>query len=438
MIEIKRHPLYHTADRLKRAFALNGFRLLEDTPSELLSAEQANVPVFPLPPELDCEQILLEDGSYALRGELLGSRLHSLAGQSPLSVVTCGRVYDRRDGDYPSRLFLEGVYAVGGVTFRDYAALWQKVAVEAFGLGAGAELRAVGKESYQIVVRLGDGDSEFILGHTGQAGWTARALLGLVGSDTPAWAFVIDVDSVAVYLFSFSGRTELYNPNVSFLKQFDGADPAFGGSFADKAADILRGKGFLEFSGMKLYEADAYRKMNMIQESWDTNNQGVQLRAPLGKMTQIPTVLTPALEEALSANYRSGEADVRLFEIGSFFRPGKDRAAPTQSLFLSIGIYSPEMDKAGFKRWVDSFLTELGVKNHYFIPTDMAIAYDQTDCWLVLDETLNYLGGNFGGISPIAEKNHGIGVHAFMAQLELDPLEKKAAAEYAFVPNELT
>ena len=86
---------------------------------------------------------------------------------------------------------------------------------------------------------------------------------------------------------------------------------------------------------------------------------------------------------------------------------------------------------------IDQFLTELGISNHFFFPTDMAIAYDITDCWLVLDEKLHYLEGNLGGISPIAEKNHGIGIHAFMAQFELEPLEEKASVEYAFVPNEL-
>ena len=99
--------------------------------------------------------------------------------------------------------------------------------------------------------------------------------------------------------------------------------------------------------------------------------------------------------------------------------------------------YSRQVDRISFRKEVDAFLTELGIRNHYFISTTMAIAYDITDCWLVLDEKPNYLGGNFGGVSPIAEKNHGIGTYAFMAQLELQPLEKKTAEEYVFVPNEL-
>ena len=433
MSQIKRHPLYRTADNLKRALALNGFGMLDGAAPELLTTEEANVQVFAMPDDLSCERILLLDGSYALRGELLGSKLHALNGQLPIAAVACGRVYDRRDADYPSRLFLEGIYAVNGLTLQDYTTLWEKVVAEAYGIGASLKLKEVGKDTYQLVLTS---DEEFVFGYTGKAGWTARAMLGLAASDTPVWAFAINVDDVAIHDFGLADRAALYNAQVSFLKQFGGAEPAFGTSFADKAANILRKRGFLEFSGSKIYEADAYRKMNMIQESWDDNNQGVALKEPLGSKAVLPTVLTPGLEEALAKNWQAGEKEVKIFETGSFFHPGKGKAAPTEALFLSIGMYGPDVDKISFRREIDAFLTELGIRNHYFIPTTMAIAYDITDCWLVLDEKPNYLGGNFGGISPIAEKNHGIGTHAFMAQLELDPLEKKAAEEYAFIPHE--
>ncbi len=67
----------------------------------------------------------------------------------------------------------------------------------------------------------------------------------------------------------------------------------------------------------------------------------------------------------------------------------------------------------------------------------MAIAYDTSDTWLVLDEKLHYLESNFGGISDIAEKNHDIHVHCFMANLELNAIEKKHEEEFNFIPPEL-
>ena len=414
--------------------ALNGFCMMDGATPELLTTEAANVPVFAMPEELSCEKILLLDGSYSLRSELLGSQLHTLTGQLPIAAAVCGRVYDRRDADYPSKVFLEGIYAVDGLTLRDYTTLWEKVAEEAYGIGTSLTLKEVGKDAYKLVLTS---DDEFVLGYTGKASWTARAMLGLATADTPVWVFAIDVDSVTIHDFKLADRAALYNPQVSFLKQFDGEAPAFGASFENKVANTLRKRGFLEFSGSKIYEADAYRKMNMIQESWDSNNDGVLLQEPLGTKAVLPTVLTPGLEEALAKNWAAGEEEVKIFETGSFFHPGRGGGAPTEALFLSIGMYGPNVDKISFRREIDAFLTEIGIRNHYFIPTTMAIAYDVTDCWLVMDEKPGYLGGNFGGISPKAEQNHGIGTHAFMAQLELAPLKKKAAEEYVFIPNEL-
>lgn len=95
------------------------------------------------------------------------------------------------------------------------------------------------------------------------------------------------------------------------------------------------------------------------------------------------------------------------------------------------------MDKAKFRQAIDSFLTDLGVKNHFFIPVDIAIPYDPSDCWILMDEKMQYLGGNFGTINQKALDWHQLSVKAFMAQIELDPIEKKAEEEFDFIPSEV-
>ena len=50
---------------------------------------------------------------------------------------------------------------------------------------------------------------------------------------------------------------------------------------------------------------------------------------------------------------------------------------------------------------------------------------------------MTYLDGNCGHISPKALANYRIGTDAFMAQFELDTIERKARSEYGFVPYEL-
>ena len=111
--------------------------------------------------------------------------------------------------------------------------------------------------------------------------------------------------------------------------------------------------------------------------------------------------------------------------------------APIEKLALSFGAYGDGIDQAAFTKEVGDFLTAVGNKNHFYIPTNMAIAYKTGECRLLLDEKMSYLGGNFGGISEIAEANFGLGTHAYMANLELMPLENKAKEEYGYIAPEL-
>ena len=111
--------------------------------------------------------------------------------------------------------------------------------------------------------------------------------------------------------------------------------------------------------------------------------------------------------------------------------------APIEKLAFSFGAYGEDMNLAMFIQEVGDFLTKIGNKNHFYVPTDLAIAYQKGECRLILDEKMQYLDGNFGGISEIAERNFGIGTHAFMANLELMALERKAAEEYGYIAPEL-
>lgn len=435
MDQIKRHPLSATGDALKRALVLSGFTIYDngETP-EMEQADQA-FPVLRLPEAAQPKRVLIGGGAYALRSQLISAQLPAMRGPLPIRAAAVGRVFDGRDPVYPNRMAAEGIYAVEGTTLKDYTVVWDRLVKEFCGLGWTAELNVENRDLYRIdAVR---GDECCPLGYTGPATWLARAVLGIERAETPVWAFHVDLDDAAVRRYGLADRTALHSPLVSCLSVCSSDAPACGGTFADKAADLLRRCGYLEFTGLKVYEADAYKKMNMIQEAWDTNNRGVMLDEPMGDRCGLPTVLTPSLEEALSANYKAGECAVKLFEVGHIFLPDPKGGAPIEKTALSFGGYGPDMDPKGFRNFVDGYLKELGILNHFFIPTDLAIAYNQRDCWLVLDEKMSYLESNFGGISPKAEENHGIGTHAFMAQFELAPLERKANAEYGFVPNEL-
>lgn len=438
MDKITRHPLYQTADMLKRAFLVNGFHLYDDGNSpEVVSADKT-VGLYALPEESVLRPVMLEEGKYALRASLLPTEISRMKGRLPIKELICGRVYHADDKEFPGHMYLEGVFADRGIVAKDWEALLDRVAKEIYGISAKTALEPVKKDMFRIVIRKGDG-TEVALGYTGYGNWLARALLGAEDDEIKVWLLTIDIDSAALELHSIESRKVLYENLMATLEMCEEKAPACGDIFADQVSNILREKGYTEYIGSRIYQADAYIKMNMFQGEWDTNNKGMMLVEPLGKNggdIWLPTVLTPGLEEAVSENYKAGEKTVKIFDIGHVYLPGRDGKGPTEKIALSIGAYGPEIDVQSFKTDIDGLLSRLGISNHFFIPTDIPIPYDKKHCWLVMDETMSYLEGNFGEIGEKARENYGIGVPAYMANFELEPLERKAASEYYFIPPE--
>lgn len=439
MDKITRHPLYQTADVLKRAFLMNGFHLYDNGESpEVVSADKA-VELYALPEEAAFKKIMLENGKYALRTSLLPTELSNMKGSFPIREICCGRVYNAEDRIFPGHMYLEGIFADKGIVKKDWEVLLNRAAKEIYGISACAKLILIQKDMFQIVIEKTDG-SVFTLGYTGYGNWLCKALLDTEDAQVKTWIFTIDIDRLALDLHKIESRDILYQNLSGNLKKCETAAPACGNTFADKAADLLRQMGYTEYIGERIYQADAYTKMNMFQGEWDTNNRGMYLTEPLGENNEkvwIPTVLTPGLEEALAESYKAGEEAVKIFDIGHIYLPGRDGGEPVEKIGLAIGAYGNDMDAKKFKADMDTLLSDLGISNHFFIPTDIPIPYDKKNCWLVLDETMTYLEGNFGGIGEKGRANHGIGVPAFMANFELKPLEKKAMEEYYFVPPEL-
>ncbi len=456
MTNMTKHPLRITADSLRNAFAANGFRLLDNGTFPELERTDINVRVFRNPAAIQTP-VLLQDGSISMRTQLLPFALPKMKGIFPVRAAAFGKVFDGSDPRHPARHLLEGVIA-SDMTLYDLRVLFDKIAKKAFGAAYTAKLAQENEEqklsdlsswgssamrntslspvmSWQILVSGPDG-KEFTLGCLGTMTWMGRALLALEDKADMCFAFSIDVDRVCCEQFCLESREQLYSNYDAFLSRFKDGSVSASDTFEDTCRDVLRTLGYTEGFGPKLFPDGIYKKMNMIQDSWDLNNQGVRLKEALGENTGLPTVLTPAIEQILSEKWNNGEKEAKTFEISHIFIPQRG-ADPIEKLALSFGAYGEEVTLASFTKDVDTFLSTIGNRNHFFIPNNMAIAYKTGECRLILDEKMSYLGGNFGGISEIAEKNFGIGTHAFMANLELMPLENKAEEEYGYIAPEL-
>lgn len=438
MDKITKHPLYQTADILKRSFLVNGFHLFDNGESPEIIPADKDITLYSLPGETVFKKIMLEEGRYFLRTSLLQSELCNMKGPLPRKEIICGRVYNADDKKLPGHMCLEGVFADTGIVLKDWEMLIDKIVKEIYGISANVILKPVQKDTFSIICKKTDG-REYKLGYTGSGNWLAKALLGAEASQVKTWLFTIDIDNAALDLHGIESREKLYSNLLTNLNAAKDASPACGNTFADKAGDLLRKKGYVQYIGERIYQADAYIKMNMFQGEWDTNNKGMKLVEPLGENGEyiwLPTVLTPGLEQVIADNYKAGEETVRIFDIGHVYLPGRNAGEPTEKIAVSIGAYGPKINAKEFKEDIDKLLSGLGISNHFFIPTDIPIPYDKKHCWLVLDETMSYLEGNFGGIGEKARANYGIEVPAYMANFELKPLEKKAASEYYFVPPE--
>lgn len=436
MGRITQHPIRSKLGALTRALVANGFTLHDDrSTSEIESVDWAFA-LYETPDFQSKRRIALEeDGRYTLRTNVLATQLDTMRGPLPLRTFCIGRTFDGNDAAIPAHWTIEGIIVEDEFSAALWSRRWTRIAQEVYGISAKARLVALDARTYKVECEA-EG-STFALAHLGKASGIVRTLLGLAYGSASAWVFTIDVDELARRACDAPSRAALYSPVVSFLEQFEDDVPTPGDSFASIAADVLRSHEYCEFYGPGLYPQDAYQKMNMIMESWDLNNRGALLQQPFGNFTRVPTVLTPSLEDALEANYKAGEACAKVFEINHHYVLQAVGTKPLLKTSLSFGAYGPDLDRATFRAEVDTILTELGVKNHFFIPTDMAIPYDPTDCWVILDEHMQYLDGNFGSICQKARDAHGIGVPAYMAQIEIPAIERKSAEETAFVPNEL-
>lgn len=415
-----RHPLYIVADELKDTFFKLGFQFLDNGEGREAEASGVSFATWAEPVELfgwQNDPIAIADSDIVMRTRLLPAHLKNNEFRFPLRTAAFGRVYKKNDPVMPIHHHFEGILIEPQYNINFLKDFWNEQSAAMFMLNTSASLEEIGNNCYKIIVRTEA--KTIVLGYTGPASAEAMKACGAEAEELSGWVFVIDIDDVAAQYYAMA-REELYCNLYSHLKQFKSANPSMGITPEYRVSTALRSLGYLETISNPFYPAGIYKKMNMIQEKWDTNNVGYQLKEPLGTLVSLRTVLTPGCEDTLAKNFKAGEKEVRLFELGHIFSVDKENSLPIERFTVNITAYGPDMN-------LETFLGILGIKKDYkLIPCDMAIAYKTDECLLLYTIDGKSLDGNFGQISPVALKNWEIDGSAFQANIEV-----KAPTDYA-------
>lgn len=420
-----RHPVYQVADRMKRVFSDLHFEFVDN--GEGLEIEEADVsfPTWGEPQETYGWQnhpIKMRKGLTVLRTRILPAALADRKLKQPVRLLAFGRVY-KDDEKRPMRHQIEGLVIEEGMTPRLWKGFWESFAIRMFGAGTNVELTPADNGTFSIDIVDTSSKEPWSLGYTGPA--SSEVMDACPSRKVSNWVFVINVDDLACRFLSVKDPTSFYINDLVFLKGFPGEEPACGDTPTYQAVDVLRKMGYQETCGDVFCTADTYKKMNMIQEAWDKNNQGYPLVEKLGDRIAMRTVLTPSIEETMASNFKHGVSDLRVFEVGHIYLPQDGKVLPKEHIAVAMGAYGPQVTIESFKREALAFLKAMGIEEVKLVPTGMAAAYKWNECLLVMDDD-TYIKSNFGQISRKAAENHGIKVAAYMANFELDALIEAA------------
>lgn len=335
--------------------------------------------------------------------------------------IAYGAIYDRNGAPFTKHYRVEGYFTANKIGDQDLYELWTTFAAKLLGVGTSIYLSRTGEETTIVIEdRKTAKTYEFIKG-----GFASDELKNaLKCENAQIWVFDIDIDSFVLKDMDIDSRTSLYSLSPSMLKGYTCVQSAAGESPLYRLIDSLRWMGYTEYVGNPFYPDGIYVKMNMIQEKWDTNNSPYILTENIENNVSFATVLTPSYEKTITDFYHAGEKNVRIFEVGHIAKPVAGEKEPREKLVVALGGYGEDLNIESFKDEIGKILTNTGLVGETFFPTNLAIAYKTDECYIMLDGSNHYLETNIGQMSPIAAKNWGIDVPAFMAYLEMDAIER--------------
>ncbi len=157
---------------------------------------------------------------------------------------------------------------------------------------------------------------------------------------------------------------------------------------------------------------------------------------PLGEDTSIMRTTTlPSMLDILARNYNYRNKDVRLYELGRIYLPGRENGLADEKKVLTLGAYGEGFDFYDLKGTVEAILKEIRAEEVWFegslgAPGDASYHPGRfATVWSGTNQV-----GVMGQIHPNVANNFGVDGELYCAELDFDELMNAQGADRSYVP----
>ncbi len=208
----------------------------------------------------------------------------------------------------------------------------------------------------------------------------------------------------------------------------------------NKLGELCRACGYDEIITYSFISPTAYDKIG-----WSKNfpqRRSFKILNPLGEDTSIMRTTTlPSMLEILARNWSYRNKNVKLYELGRIYLPGREDGLASEGKMLTLGAYGEDMDFFAFKGTVEAVLRGIRAVDVSFEAADPHIWGDSVAPYhpgrvaAVLSDS-DCLGF-IGQIHPNVAKNYGVDGELYCAELSFDELALAQGpdAEYTSLPK---
>ncbi len=248
-------------------------------------------------------------------------------------------------------------------------------------------------------------------------------------------AFEVDEKNMQVTVPSFRGDIEGeadLAEEIARIYGYDNIEPTLlsgeatlGGKndkqlVEDKIEDCLIAQGFSEIVTYSFTSPKIFDDLNIPEDS--ALRKAVTISNPLGEENSIMRTTTlSSMLEVLARNYNHRAKQVRVFEIGSVYRPKSlpVEELPDEKLVVTIGMYG-DADFYDLKGTVEELLYVLGIRDYDVVPCqDDPSFHPGRTAKIVLNDKLL---GVMGEVHPSVLENYEISARSYVAMLDFGVL----------------